>query len=63
MLKLKLEVKKPKRGGNVREEKRELTFAEDGQAYGYIVKVLGSGRFEVLCYDGKTRLGTFEKIT
>lgn len=58
MPKNKIGGKKAKRGGNNRQEKRELIFAEDGQAYGYIVKVLGSGRFEVLCYDGKTRLGT-----
>mgnify|MGYP003326710026 CR=1 FL=1 len=60
MPKNKIGGKKAKRGGgkNGSSIKRELTFAEDGQVYGFIVRVLGSGRFETLCYDGKTRLGT-----
>jgi len=35
---------------------RELTLKEDGQEYAQIVKVLGNGRAEALCFDGKTRL-------
>ena len=36
---------------------RELLYAEDGQQYARVVKRLGDGRFEVLCFgDGQTRL-------
>ena len=51
--------KKGKRNTANREQsKRELIFKEDGQEYGQIVKLLGNCRAEVLCMDGKTRLGT-----
>lgn len=36
--------------------KRELVFKEDGQEYAQAVRMLGNGRLEALCYDGKTRL-------
>ena len=36
--------------------KRELEFKEDGQEYAQAVRMLGNGRLEALCYDGKTRL-------
>ena len=57
-----------KRGKNDNEEyKRELEFKEDGQGnktyfssdlleYGRVQKMLGNGRVEAYCYDGKTRL-------
>jgi translation initiation factor 1A len=36
---------------------RETIFKEDCMDYGYIIRALGSGRFEVYCNDDKTRLG------
>ena len=36
--------------------KRELVYAEDGQEYGQIQKLLGSGRMSCLCFDGIERL-------
>eukprot|EP00126_Sphaerothecum_destruens_P013951 Sdes_comp23913_c0_seq1m22026 len=49
--------KNRRRGKNENEmEKRELVFKEDGQEYGQIVKILGSGRVEVFCFDGATRI-------
>ncbi|KAK8807652.1 hypothetical protein WA171_000605 [Blastocystis sp. BT1] len=46
-----------KRGKNDNEGyKRELEFKEDGQEYGRVQKMLGNGRIEAYCYDGKTRL-------
>ena len=30
---------------------------EDGEEYGQIIKVKGSGRFDVMCCDGTTRIG------
>ena len=49
--------KKKRRGKNVGGAKRELLFAEDGQNYGQVTKVLGNCRLNILCVDGKTRLG------
>jgi translation initiation factor 1A len=37
-------------------QKRELVFKEDGQEYAQVVRMLGNGRLEALCFDGKTRL-------
>eukprot|EP00470_Lotharella_oceanica_P000428 CAMPEP_0170167486 /NCGR_PEP_ID=MMETSP0040_2-20121228/883_1 /TAXON_ID=641309 /ORGANISM="Lotharella oceanica, Strain CCMP622" /LENGTH=134 /DNA_ID=CAMNT_0010405533 /DNA_START=44 /DNA_END=448 /DNA_ORIENTATION=- len=36
--------------------KRELILKEEGQEYARVEKLLGSGRLEGKCYDGKTRL-------
>merc|ERR1719373_1380813 len=36
-------------------ERRELQFKEDGQEYGQVLRLLGSGRVEVYCIDGKKR--------
>lgn len=36
--------------------KRPLVFKEDGQEYAQVVRMLGNGRLEALCFDGKTRL-------
>ena len=33
--------------------KRELVYKEEGQEYGQVLKLLGSGRMEVSCFDGK----------
>ena len=36
--------------------KRELVYKEDGQEYGQIQKLLGSGRMSCMCFDGVERL-------
>ncbi|MCL7039391.1 hypothetical protein MKW94_021278 [Papaver nudicaule] len=47
-----------KRGKNEGDdEKRELVFKEDGQEYAQVLKMLGNGRLETMCIDGKKRLG------
>ena len=45
-----------KRTNQDNEHKRELIFKEDGQEYAQAVRMLGNGRLEALCFDGKTRL-------
>ena len=37
--------------------KKDLTFKTFGQEYAQIVKMLGNGRVQLMCFDGKTRLG------
>ncbi|KAI1854254.1 hypothetical protein JX265_000663 [Neoarthrinium moseri] len=50
--------KNRRRGKNENDnEKRELTFKEEGQEYAQVVKMLGNGRLETLCFDGTKRLG------
>ena len=46
--------KKGKRLGD--QAKRDLTFKEEEQEYGQILKTLGGGRMEVYCFDGKKRI-------
>lgn len=49
--------KNRRRGKNENDnEKRELTFKEDGQEYAQVVKMLGNGRLEAMCFDGEKRL-------
>jgi len=49
--------KNRRRGKNEADnEKRELTFKEDGQEYAQVVKMLGNGRLEAQCMDGVKRL-------
>jgi len=48
--------KNRRRGKNENEVKRELVFKEDGQVYGQVIKMLGNGRLEAHCFDGKKRL-------
>eukprot|EP00920_Eleutheroschizon_duboscqi_P020716 GHVT01048928.1.p1 GENE.GHVT01048928.1~~GHVT01048928.1.p1 ORF type:complete len:160 (-),score=56.17 GHVT01048928.1:548-1027(-) len=48
--------KNRRRGKNENEEKRELTFKEDGQEYGQVLRMLGNGRLEAYCFDGIKRL-------
>ncbi|OQR76962.1 eukaryotic translation initiation factor 1A [Tropilaelaps mercedesae] len=49
--------KNRRRGKNENEaEKRELVFKEDGQEYAQVVKMLGNGRLEAMCFDGTKRL-------
>ena len=39
-------------------DRRELEFKEDGQEYGQVLKLLGNGRVECQCMDGKKRMCT-----
>jgi len=39
-------------------ERRELEFKEDGQEYGQVLRLLGNGRVECNCMDGKKRMCT-----
>lgn len=50
--------KKPKHA-RTREanEKNELVLREEGQEYAQAGRMLGNGRLEATCFDGKTRLG------
>ncbi|BFZ56369.1 Translation initiation factor 1A [Savitreella phatthalungensis] len=49
--------KNKRRGKNEKEgEKRELVFAEEGQIYAQVTKMLGNGRLEAACFDGEKRL-------
>jgi len=48
--------KNRRRGKNENEEKRELTFKEDGQEYAQVMRMLGNGRLEAVCFDGQKRL-------
>lgn len=49
--------KNRRRGKNENEsEKRELVFKEDGQEYAQVLKMLGNGRVEAMCFDGAKRL-------
>jgi len=49
--------KNRRRGKNDSGFKRELTLRDEGQEYAQIVKMLGSGRVECMCFDGEERLG------
>ncbi len=49
--------KNRRRGKNENEDdKRELVFREDGQEYAQVIKMLGNGRLEAMCFDGEKRL-------
>tara|TARA_B110001454_G_C12699596_1_gene426001 strand:- start:297 stop:782 length:486 start_codon:yes stop_codon:yes gene_type:complete len=50
--------KKKGKRQNVKKDvaKRQLEFKEDGQEYAQAVRMLGNGRLEALCFDGRTRL-------
>lgn len=49
--------KNRRRGKNENDrEKRELIFKEDGQEYAQVLKMLGNGRLEAMCFDGTKRL-------
>ena len=39
-------------------ERRELEFKTDGQEYAQALRLLGNGRVEVYCMDGKKRMAT-----
>eukprot|EP00397_Hematodinium_sp_SG-2012_P045430 GEMP01051023.1.p2 GENE.GEMP01051023.1~~GEMP01051023.1.p2 ORF type:complete len:144 (+),score=32.12 GEMP01051023.1:86-517(+) len=49
--------KKHKRGKGAGDMlKRELVFKEDGQEYGQVLRMLGNGRLDAMCFDGTKRL-------
>jgi translation initiation factor 1A len=50
--------KNRKRGKNEgdTDDKRELVYKEDGQEYAQVIRMLGNGRLEAQCIDGKKRL-------
>eukprot|EP00823_Brevimastigomonas_motovehiculus_P005663 TRINITY_DN4209_c0_g1_i1.p1 TRINITY_DN4209_c0_g1~~TRINITY_DN4209_c0_g1_i1.p1 ORF type:complete len:142 (+),score=29.63 TRINITY_DN4209_c0_g1_i1:61-486(+) len=49
--------KNRRRGKNQNDdEKREIVLKEDGQEYAQVVRMLGNGKLEAKCFDGKTRL-------
>ncbi len=52
--------KKYKRNKNVIQENKNTRFKDENesQEYAQITKALGNCRFEVLCFDGKSRLAT-----
>jgi translation initiation factor 1A len=43
--------------------RRELTFKEDGQEYAQVIKMLGNGRLEAMCFDGNKRLATIRGMS
>lgn len=38
-------------------DKKQIIYKTEGQEYALITKMLGNGRCECKCYDGRTRLG------
>jgi len=48
--------KNRRRGKNETEEKRELQKKDFGQEYAQVVRMMGNGRLEAVCFDGKKRL-------
>eukprot|EP00808_Paulinella_micropora_P017860 g46449.t1 len=38
------------------DESKDLTLKEEGQEYAQVIKMLGNGRLEGKCFDGRTRL-------
>ena len=52
--------KKYKRNKNVLQENKNTRFKDENesQEYALITKALGNCRFEVMCFDGKSRLAT-----
>ena len=52
--------KKNKRNKNVKKENKNTRFKDENesQEYALITKALGNCRFEVMCFDGKSRLAT-----
>lgn len=48
--------KNRRRGKNDNDEKRELFTKDDEQEYAQVLRMLGQGRVEAMCFDGKKRL-------
>ena len=50
---------KRKKGKNIdNSNKREIQFKEEGQEYAQVLRLLGNGRVEANCMDGKKRMCT-----
>ena len=50
--------KNRRRGKNEAITKRELVIKEQGQEYGQVIRMLGNGRLDAICFDGVKRLCT-----
>ncbi len=48
--------KSKKKSGSEPSAKRDLVIKEEGQEYAQVLRMLGNGRLEAYCYDGKNRL-------
>lgn len=48
--------KNRRRGKNDGEDKRELVFKDESQEYAQVLRMLGNGRLEAMCFDGEKRL-------
>merc|ERR1711977_444300 len=48
--------KNRRRGRNDDEAKRELVFKDESQEYAQVLRMLGNGRLEAMCFDGEKRL-------
>jgi len=49
--------KNRRRGKNTNDdEKRDIDLKQDGQEYAQVTRMLGNGRLDAQCFDGKTRL-------
>jgi len=53
----KLTKKKQQKTVQNQENNREILMREAGLEYAQAVKMLGEGRLEINCFDGKTRMG------
>ena len=51
--------KKFKKGKKTSNYTKNIIYKDpkEGQEYGKIIRAMGNGRFEVQCFDGKTRMG------
>ena len=48
--------KNRRRGKNEGDDKRELVFKDESQEYAQVLRMLGNGRLEAMCFDGEKRL-------
>ena len=48
--------KNRRRGKNDGDDKRELVFKDESQEYAQVMRMLGNGRLEAMCFDGEKRL-------
>lgn len=53
----KSNIRNKKSRGHRNDKNRELVTPEEGQEYGFVKDMLGNGRINVYCEDGKTRVG------
>ena len=48
--------KNRRRGKNDGDDKRELVFKDESQEYAQVLRMLGNGRLEAMCFDREKRL-------